>query len=161
MLSTPILRRSTRILRVRQISSAMSVGVTEPKSEPVGPAFTSKRSTVFVERLGDRLRLLGRLRLVPRPFESRFWSSATRAGVASSASLRGKQEVARVAACDRDDLAAEADLLDVLGQDDVHQRSSRLRPRPRPSRSLPSTPSATYGRSAISRARFTAVATCT
>ena len=43
----PILRRSTRILRVRQISSAMSVVVTEPNSEPVGPALTSKRSTVF------------------------------------------------------------------------------------------------------------------
>ena len=25
----------------------MSVGVTEPKREPVGPALTSKRSTVF------------------------------------------------------------------------------------------------------------------
>ena len=46
--SRSILRRSTRILRVRQSSSAMSVGVTEPNSAPVGPAFTSNRSTVFV-----------------------------------------------------------------------------------------------------------------
>ena len=40
------------------------------------------------------------------------------------------------------DLAAEADLVDVPKQDDVHQRLS------------------TYGRSAISRARLTATATC-
>ena len=33
----PIFFRSTRILRVRQSSSAMSVVVTEPKSAPVGP----------------------------------------------------------------------------------------------------------------------------
>ena len=54
--SRSILRRSTRIFRVRQSSSAMSVGVTEPKSAPVGPALTSKRSTVFVSVVGDLAR---------------------------------------------------------------------------------------------------------
>src|SRR2546421_53239 len=47
MLSMPIFRRSTRIFACAQSASAMSVGVTEPKSEPVGPALTSKRSSVF------------------------------------------------------------------------------------------------------------------
>jgi hypothetical protein len=46
IVSIPTLRRSTRIFFTLQISSTMSVGVTEPKSDPVGPALTSKRSTV-------------------------------------------------------------------------------------------------------------------
>src|SRR6266508_791872 len=41
-----ILRRSTRTRPERQSSSATSVAVTEPNNEPVGPAFTSKRSSV-------------------------------------------------------------------------------------------------------------------
>jgi hypothetical protein len=45
IVSTPIFRRSTRILCSSQSLSAMSVGVTEPNSEPVGPALTSKRSS--------------------------------------------------------------------------------------------------------------------
>ena len=45
--SRSIFRRSTRTLRVRHSSSAITVGVTEPNSAPVGPAFTSNRSTVL------------------------------------------------------------------------------------------------------------------
>jgi len=92
MLSMPIFRRSMRILRVRQISSAMSVGVTEPKSDPVGPAFTSKRSTVFVSVSAIDCACSAVFASCRARFESRFWSSATRAGVATSASLRGKRK---------------------------------------------------------------------
>ena len=89
-----ILRRSTRTLRVRQSSSATSVGVTEPKSEPVGPALTSKRSTVFGEDLGDLLGLLGRARLVARTLALDALHARRRApGVATSASWRGSRKL--------------------------------------------------------------------
>src|SRR2546421_179959 len=88
-----ILRRSTRTFRVRQISSTMSVGVTEPKSAPVGPAFTSKRSTVLprssaISRACSSVRASCRARSV-----SRLRSSPTRAGVAASASRRGRRKL--------------------------------------------------------------------
>ena len=137
--SIAILRRSTRTLRARQISSAMSDGVTEPKSEPVGPAFTSKRSTVLPRSSAISCACSAvRASCFARSASTRR-TSATRAGVAFSARRRGRRIVARVPACDVDDLAAEAELLDVLEEDDLHQP--------------------TYGRRAISRARFTAAAT--
>ena len=91
IVSIPILRRSTRTLRARQISSAMSVGVTEPKSAPVGPAFTSKRSTVFPSRSAisaacSAERASWRVRCA-----SMRWISAIRPGVATSASWRGSR----------------------------------------------------------------------
>ena len=55
--------------------------------------------------------------------------------------LPREQEVAGEPARDLDDLAAQADLVDVLPEDDLHQF-------------------VTYGSSAISRARLTATATC-
>ena len=107
---------------MRQISSAMSVGVTEPNSEPVGPALTSKRSTVLPSVLRDLGGLLGAPRLVPRALGLDPLRARRRApGVATSASLPRQQEVAGVAARDVDDLAAEAELLDVLEQDDLHR----------------------------------------
>ena len=57
--------------------------------------------------------------------------------------LPREQEVAGVPARDVDDVAAQADLLDVLEEDDLHQCSE------------------TKGRSAIARARVTAAPTCT
>ena len=70
----------------------MSVGVTEPKSEPVGPAFTSKRSSAFASSCAIccacstvRASCLARC-------ASRFCSSATFAGVAGSASRRGRRK---------------------------------------------------------------------
>src|SRR6185437_13108818 len=72
-----------------------------------------------------------------------------------------QEVVAGVAAGDRDDVAAKADVLDVREEDDLHQRSPLPRSRRPPPRSRSSAPSATYGSNAISRARFTAVATCT
>ncbi len=71
----------------------MSVGVTEPKSEPVGPAFTSKRSSVFAERVRDRGRLVGRLRLVPCPLRVALLQLGDRAFVACSARPRGRRKL--------------------------------------------------------------------
>ena len=90
-------------------SSAMFVGVTEPNSEPVGPAFTSKRSSRLLEDLRDLLRLLDRARLVAR---------ALLVALAQLRDLRRRrrlgepprqQEVARIAARDVHDLAAQAE----------------------------------------------------
>ena len=66
IVSMSSLRRSTRIFGRSQSSSATFVAVTEPNSDPVGPALTSKRSSRRLEPLRDPLRLVGRLRLVPR-----------------------------------------------------------------------------------------------
>ena len=121
----------------------MSVGVTEPNSAPVGPALTSKRSTVLpstsaISRACSALRASWRARWR----SSRLRSSATLAGRGLLGEAPREQEVAGVAARDVDDLAAQADLLDVAEQDDFH----RAQPE-------------TYGSSAISRARLTATAT--
>ena len=89
--------------------------------------------------LGDLLRLLGRARLVLRAL--RFDPADLRDP--SGRRVLGKpareEVVARVSTRDVDDLATQAELLDVLEEDDFHQP--------------------TYGRRAISRARFTATAT--
>ena len=69
----------------------MSVGVTEPKSEPVGPAFISKRSSRLLEHRGDLLRLLDRRRLVARAVRVALAQLRDRAGVACSASRRGSR----------------------------------------------------------------------
>ena len=123
----------------------MSVGVTEPNSEPVGPALTSKRSSVCPsvsaiscacsnERASWRARCSSRLLQLGDLRRRRDLGEPPR-----------EQEVARVAARDVDDLAAQADLVDVVEEDDFHR--DRL-----------ASPS-TYGSSAISRARLTATAT--
>ena len=98
----------------------MSVAVTEPKSEPVGPALTSKRSSAPLELLRDLLRLLEALRLVPRALLLALAQLGDLRGRGRLGELARQQEVAREAAGDVDDLAAEADLLDVLQQDDFH-----------------------------------------
>src|SRR6185312_16488334 len=91
--STPILRRSTRILRVRQISSAMSVVVTEPNSDPVGPALTSNRNTVLPSVSAMSL-ACSALRASCRARSASIrCTSATRPGVATSASLRGSRKL--------------------------------------------------------------------
>ena len=81
-----------RIFCSSQSRSATFVAVTEPNSEPVGPALTSKRSSVGLEPLGDRLRLVDGLRLVARPQRVALLELAlTSPGVASSASPRGSR----------------------------------------------------------------------
>ena len=86
-----ILRRSTRTFRARQISSAMSDGVTEPKSEPVGPAFTSNRSTVLPRSSAISCACSAVRASCFARASSTLRSSATRAGVAFSASRRGRR----------------------------------------------------------------------
>ncbi len=90
--SLSTLRRSTRIFRVRQISSTTSVDVTEPKSEPVGPDFTSNVSTVFpsTSAISPACSAV-RASCVARSASTRR-SSFTRAGVAASASCRGRRK---------------------------------------------------------------------
>jgi hypothetical protein len=127
-------------LRARHSSSATSEGVTEPNRAPVGPALTSNR---LPEHLGDLLGVVGAPCLVSRAL--RLDAPQLR-----DAGCRGhlgepprEQVVAGVAAGDVDDVSAETELLDVREQDDFHRRYWE-----------------TYGRSAISRARVTAAATC-
>ena len=89
--SLSILRRSTRIFLDVHSSSAMSLGVTEPKREPVGPALTSKRSTVPASASAISFACSAVFASCRARWVSRFCSSATRAGVASSASCRGRR----------------------------------------------------------------------
>src|SRR5438067_1747888 len=93
MLSVAILRRSTRIFCVAQSSSAMSVGVTDPNSEPVGPAFTSKRSSVFASLSAIACASSAVFASCRARCVSRLPSSVTRASVASSASFRGRRKL--------------------------------------------------------------------
>ena len=116
-----ILRRSTRIFAFAQISSARSVGVTEPKSDPVGPAFTSKRSTVCLERRRELLGLLERRGLLPRALVDALLDLGDAGRGRRLGELPGQEVVAGVPAGDVDDLAAQADLLDVLSEDDLHR----------------------------------------
>src|SRR5581483_7139863 len=116
------------------------------------------------ERLGDRLGVLERLRLVAGALGVALLQLRDAGGGRLLGEPPRQEVVPRVAARHRDDVAAQADVVDVPEEDDLHQRSPLSRsPRSRrlspPGRS--SAPSATYGRSAISRARFTACATCT
>ena len=89
--SVAIFRRSTRTFRARQISSAMSDGVTEPKSDPVGPALTSNRSTVLPRSSAISCACSAVLASCFARSASTLRSSATRAGVAFSASRRGRR----------------------------------------------------------------------
>ena len=89
--SIATLRRLTRILRARQISSATSEGVTEPKRAPVGPALTSNRSTVFVRTSATSFAWSELRASCLARSASTLRSSATRAGVAGSASFLGRR----------------------------------------------------------------------
>ena len=94
------------------------------------------------EHRGDLLRLIGASSLVPgalRLDALELGDAGRRGGLGQPA----RQEVvARVTAGDVDDVTAQAELLHVLKEDDVHGDQG-----------------ATYGSSAISRARLTAPAT--
>ena len=78
---------------MRHSSSAMSVGVTEPKSDPVGPAFTSNRSTVLARVSAIDCAWSAVFASCRARWPSRLRSSATRACVASSARLRGNRKL--------------------------------------------------------------------
>src|SRR5581483_5464832 len=114
----------------------------------------------LLEPRRDRASLVDRLRLVACALGIPPLELAHEAGRRRLRKPAREQEVPGVAARNADDLTAQPELVDVLAKDDLHQRSSLSRPRsPRPP-PRSSRPSATYGRSAISRARFTATATC-
>ena len=69
----------------------MFVAVTEPKSVPVGPAFTSKRSTVLPSDGRHLLGLVDRACLVLGPVGLDLADLGDAAGEASSAIRRGRR----------------------------------------------------------------------
>ena len=98
----------------------MSVGVTEPKSAPVGPAFTSNRRTVFVSVAAISAACSDERGLVPRALLVDPADLGDAPGRRDLGELPRQQVVARVAALDVDDVALQAELLDVAAQDDLH-----------------------------------------
>ena len=100
----------------------MSVAVTEPKSEPVGPAFISKRSSACSSTFWISLGLVGRRRLVARAVRLALLELAQprRGGLLGQPSRQ--QEVAGVAPRDVDDVSAQPDVVDVLEEDELHRR---------------------------------------
>ena len=138
-----------RILWSSQSLSATLVAVTEPKSEPVGPALDVEAKLGRLEPRRDRLRLVDGLCLVPGSQGIAALQLPHEAGSGRLGEAARKQEVARVAASHVDDLAAQAEALDVLTKNDLHEsllavprgrrgRAARRRPRdrrgPRPRR---------------------------
>ena len=90
--STVMWRRSTRTWRASKIASATSAEVIEPNRRPSPPALALSVRIVRPSRSASSSRLL----LAPatsaaRRCSSRRWTSAMRAGVASSASPRGRR----------------------------------------------------------------------
>jgi hypothetical protein len=107
------------------------VPATQDRPQIVGPPAPS-----------DLVRLLGASSLVPRTLRLDALELRDAGGGRSLRQPAREEVVARVPAGDVDDVPAQAELLDVLEEDDVHLDQG-----------------ATYGSSAISRARFTAAAT--
>src|SRR6185503_7964997 len=102
-----------------------------------------ERQHRLAERVRDRLGLLGRRGLVTRPLRLALLELGDLRTRRPLGEPPGEEEVAGVTVGDVHDLAAQPELLDVVEEDDVHAYPE------------------TYGSSAISRARFTAAATCT
>src|SRR5213075_986536 len=86
--------------------------------DPVGPALTSNRSSTCPSFSPSDCASSNVFASFCARRSSTLRTSATRAGVASSAAR--EEVVARIAARDVHDLAAEADLVDVLAEDDFH-----------------------------------------
>ena len=114
------LRRSTRSFCSSQSRSATFVAVTDPKRAPVGPAFTSNRSSTPSDALRQRLRLVDRLRLVPCALRVAPLELLDEPRRRHRREPAGEEEVARVPARDVHYVAAQAELVDVLRENDVH-----------------------------------------
>ena len=99
----------------------MFVGVTEPKSEPVGPGLHLEAEHRLREHARDLARLVGRPRLVPRALLLALPELGDLRRSRGLGEPARQQEVPRVAARDVHDLAAEAELVDVVEEDDFHQ----------------------------------------
>ena len=121
IVSISSLRRSTRSFSCSQSRSATFVAVTEPKSEPVGPALTSKRSSSPSIRSAIARASSTRLRVVAGPLGVAPLELAHEPGRRHLGEAAREEEVARVAARDVDDLAAETELVDVLLENDFHR----------------------------------------
>src|SRR6185503_2910826 len=90
--SIPILRRSTRTLSLSQIVSASCVCVTDPNRTPLSPALTSKRISACPRRCAISCACSKLCASFSARRALTFSSSATREGVAGSASLRGRRK---------------------------------------------------------------------
>src|SRR4051794_22488074 len=90
--SMPILRRSTRTLILSQIVSASCVCVTDPNSTPFSPALTSKRISAWPRRCAISCACSKLCASFSARRALTFSSSATREGVAGSASRRGSRK---------------------------------------------------------------------
>src|SRR6185295_3395904 len=73
-----------------------------------------------LDALRDPARLVDRLRLVPRTLRVALLELLHEPGRGDLGKPAREQEVARVPACDVDDVAAQAELVDVLRENDVH-----------------------------------------
>ena len=93
IVSISSLRRSTRSFSCSHSRSATFVAVTEPNSEPVGPAVTSKRSSSASSREASARASSTVWASWRARCASRFSSSLTSAGVATSASPRGSRKL--------------------------------------------------------------------
>ena len=109
-----------RIFSSSQSLSATFVAVTEPKSDPVGPALTSKRSSVASSRAAIACASSTVCASCRARCASRRSSSRSEPGRRELGEPARQQVVARVAARDVHHLAAQAEALDVLTQDDLH-----------------------------------------
>jgi hypothetical protein len=113
------------------------------EERPGGAGLHVEREHRLPQRVRDRLGLVGRRRLVAGTLGVPLLELGDLRGRGPLRQLAREEEVARVAVGHVHDLAPEAELLDVVEEDDVHRYPE------------------TYGSSAISRARLTALATCT
>src|SRR3954451_902822 len=90
--SMPILRRATRTLILSQIVSGSCVCVTGPKRPPFSPALTSKRISAWPRRCAISCACSKLCASFSARRALTFSSSATREGVAGSASRRGSRK---------------------------------------------------------------------
>ena len=111
-----------------------------PEQHARVPGLDVEADLRLAEALRDLLRLLEALRLVQRAAGVDLLELRDAGRGSRLRELAREQEVPRVPTRDVDDFTAQADLLDVFPENDLHQFE-------------------TYGSNAISRARFTATAT--
>ena len=98
----------------------MSVGVTEPNSRPRGPALRSKRSSTPPSFAAISWACSSVVRLVAGAVLLALLVLGEERGRRRLRELARLEVVAHVPARDVHDVAAQADLLDVLQEDDFH-----------------------------------------
>ena len=95
--------------------------MTEPKSVPCGTGVHVEAKLGLAERLGDLLRVIEALRLVPGTLGVALLELGNARGRRLLGELPRAEIVAHVAARNGHDVAAQPDLLHVFQEDDVHE----------------------------------------